>query len=230
MPNPETSIEVKSNEQKRIELIKTTVAKGATQEELMLFLYTAKKTGLDPLTRQLYFIKDNRGRVIMQTSIDGFRVVAQRSGKYAGQDEPVFTLDAQGKIEKCSVTVYQFGKNGERYPTTAVAYFSEYAKPGNGFASMWDKMPHTMISKVAESLALRKAFPQDLSGLYTAEEMDQAKPPETMYGQSKDGEPDEPDEIETEQVIDADEVPDFSEPVSDAGKKIMKALKSPAKG
>lgn len=214
----DTSIEVKSNEQKRIELIKTTVAKGATQEELMLFLYTAKKTGLDPLTRQLYFIKDNRGRVIMQTSIDGFRVVAQRSGKYAGQDEPVFTLDAQGNIEKCSVTVYQFGKNGERYPTTAVAYFSEYAKPGNGFASMWDKMPHTMISKVAESLALRKAFPQDLSGLYTAEEMDQATP--TPIQVEKENVELEPDE----EVIDADEVIDV-EPVSEAGRKIKNALK-----
>lgn len=155
----------------KIELIKRTVAKGATNDELAMFVYQARRAGLDPLARQIYFIKAG-DRVMIQTSIDGFRLVAQRSGDYAGQDEPVFT-EKEGQIESCKVSVYKFSPKGERYPAAVgVAYMGEYSKPGG----MWQKMPHTMLAKVAEALALRKAFPQDLSGLYTNDEMEQAGP------------------------------------------------------
>jgi hypothetical protein len=118
----------------------------------------------------------------IQTSIDGFRVVAERSGSYAGQDEPIFTEDEKGNIISCKVTVYKFAPNGQRYPASVgVAYWSEYAQQG----PMWTKMKHTMISKCAEALALRKAFPQDLSGLYTTEEMQQADVPNTVLNISE---------------------------------------------
>lgn len=165
-----------------VELIKNTIAVGATNQELNLFLYQAKRTGLDPLARQLYFIKrkvkDSNGNWIdkatIQTSIDGFRVIAERSKDYAGQDEPKFEQAPNSPFPtKCTVTVYRF-RGQTRYPAgVGVAYWNEYA-PAAGQDFMWNKMPHTMLSKVAEALALRKAFPQDLSGLYTTDEMDQA--------------------------------------------------------
>lgn len=154
-----------------VSLIKNTVAVGATDEELRLFLYQASRAQLDPLARQIYFVK-RAGKVTIQTSIDGFRLIAERSGKYAGQDEPVFE-DKDGKPFKCSVAVYKFSETGLRYKATVgVAYWEEYC-PAEGQNFMWKKMPRTMLSKVAEAKALRQAFPQDLSGLYTTEEINQ---------------------------------------------------------
>lgn len=157
--------------QEQTQLIKTQIAKDCTNDELALFLYQCKRTGLDPLTRQIYAIKRS-GRLTIQTSIDGFRCIAERSGTYAGQDEPVWIDDEKGFPVKCTVTVYRFSPQGQRYPAgVGVAYFKEYyPNPMN----LQKSMPHTMIAKVAEALALRKAFPQDLSGLYTSEEMNQA--------------------------------------------------------
>lgn len=161
--------------QEQVDLVKKLVAPNANRDELSLFLYQCKRTGLDPLTRQIYCIHRG-GKMTIQTSIDGFRVVAERSGSYAGQDEPIFNEDEKGNIISCKVTVYKFAANGQRYPAAVgVAYWSEYAQQG----PMWTKMKHTMISKCAEALALRKAFPQDLSGLYTTEEMQQADAPQT---------------------------------------------------
>ena len=172
-----------------LDLIKKQVAIGATDDEFLMFIYQAQRTGLDPLAKQIYFIKrktkvkkfDEERKAYVETyeykpsiqaSIDGLRVVAQRSKEYAGQDEPVFETDKSGKLVRCTVIVYKFNpKTGERYPAAhGVAYFSEYV-PTTGQDFMWTKMPHTMLAKVAEALALRKAFPQDLSGLYTQEEM-----------------------------------------------------------
>ncbi len=168
----------------KIALIKNTVAQGATDMELQLFIEQCKRTGLDPITRQIYFIKDHRGKVQVQTSIDGFRLVAERSGLYEGQTVPQW-CDQDGKwvevwLKKtppaaCKVGVY---KRGFREALYAIAVFDEYAqrKADGSLAFMWAKMSALMISKVAESLALRKAFPNDLSGLYTQEEMAQATP------------------------------------------------------
>jgi len=156
------------NEQ--VQLIKKQIAPNANDNELKLFLYQAQRTGLDPLTRQIYCIHRG-GKMTIQTSIDGFRVIAERSGDYAGQDEPIF-IESDGKIISCKVTVYRF-KGEQRYPASVgIAYMSEF----NAGGPMWTKMPHTMLSKCAEAVALRKAYPQDLSGLYTSDEMDQANP------------------------------------------------------
>lgn len=160
----------------QIELIKKQIAPKANENELKLFLYQCKRTGLDPLARQIYCIPIG-GRMTIQTSIDGFRVVAERSGFYAGQSEPEFVEDEKGNIICCKVRVYKFSPQGVRYEASVgVAYWSEYAQS----SPMWNKMKHTMISKCAEALALRKAFPQDLSGLYTTDEMQQAGTPETI--------------------------------------------------
>ena len=181
----------------QVELIKTQIAKGATDDELKLFLYQCKRTGLDPFARQIYAIKRG-GKMTVQTSIDGFRVIAQRTGEYAGQDEPVWTTNGTKYPSCAKVAVYKW-KGDQRYlAAVGVAFWHEYAdiegiwennvRVSEKVKGLWEKMPMLMLSKVAEALALRKAFPQDLSGLYTDDEMMQAGEESLTPALSKHGE------------------------------------------
>jgi len=154
---------------KHLDLIKNAIAPTATPAELELFIMMARRTRLDPIMRQIYFIK-YADKVSYVTSIDGYRIIAHRTGEFAGIDEPKFTMDAKGQLPiTCSVTVYKLVQ-GVRCGFSATVKFSEYDTNKNN----WAKMPETMIAKVAEAHALRKAFPNDLSGIYTQDEMDQA--------------------------------------------------------
>jgi phage recombination protein Bet len=165
----------------QVELIKRTVAVGATDDELQLFMYVARKTGLDPFTRQIYALKrwnKAAGREVMaiQTGIDGFRVTADRTGKLAGISDPIFDDESGQHPNRATVTVKKLLPDGTLAEFTATARWSEYvqlSKEGKA-SGMWAKMPYLMLGKCAEALALRKAFPADLSGVYTTEEMAQA--------------------------------------------------------
>jgi len=154
----------------QVTLIKSQIAVGATDDELKLFLHVADKSGLDPLSRQIYFIKRS-GKMTIQTGIDGFRAVADRTGQYIGSSDAIFEEISNNPV-KATVTVNKVVQ-GVIGNFTATARWSEYY-PGKSQGFMWDKMPHTMLGKCAEALALRKAFPAQLSGLYTGDEMDQA--------------------------------------------------------
>jgi len=174
----------------QMELIKRTIAEGATPDELDLFMYQCKRTGLDPLARQIHFqkFKGKNGKpdkVSFITTIDGYRLIATRTGTYAGNNEAVFDgrieIDDRANWEKiahapakATVTVKRF-VNGVICEFSSSAYWQEYY-PGGARGQMWRKMPHVMLAKCAEAQALRKAFPNDLSGVYTAEEMNQAQP------------------------------------------------------
>ncbi len=156
-------------------LITNTVAKDATPDELKLFLYVAGKRGLNPLTRQIHFVKRKEQGTI-QTGIDGFRLIAQRTGQYAPSGKATqFEVNKSGNL--ISATVY--GNkivNGTAFEFSATAYFDEYAPklPNGQLFPMWQKMPRTMLEKCAEAKLLRKGFPEELSGLYADEEMHQA--------------------------------------------------------
>ena len=152
-------------------------------EDLLLFLYVAKRTGLDPLNKQIYAIyrwntKVGRDTMTIQAAIDGMRVVAQRTKGYAGQDDVVFDDETKKYPNKATVTVYKL-MDGQKVSFTASARWNEYVQtdPKGMPLTMWAKMPFLMLGKCAEALALRKAFPNELSGIYTAEEMQQSTNP-----------------------------------------------------
>lgn len=159
----------------KIDLIKRQIAVGASNDELQMFIGICDKTQLDPFTKQIYCIKRG-GKMTTQISIDGQRLVAQRTGQYRGQTGP-FWCGADGVwkdiwLQNTAPVAAKVGvwREGFQEPLFAVARFAAYAQP----SPFWQKMGDLMIAKVAEALALRKAFPMELSGLYTAEEMDQA--------------------------------------------------------
>ena len=175
-----TEVMVQDFGREKLDLIKQTVAKGATDLELELFMHACKRTGLDPLMKQMYAIKrwsaaDKREVMSFQTGIDGYRLIADRTGLYAGSDEPVYEQVEAAKPLTAKVTVYKI-VGGVRCPFAASARWDEYVQTNREGqpTSMWKKMPFLMLGKCAEALALRKAFPAELSGVYTHEEMMQA--------------------------------------------------------
>jgi phage recombination protein Bet len=153
-----------------MDLIKRTVANGASDAELKLFLFDCQRRGVHPLDKLLHFTKRG-GKYTPVTSIDFMRSQAAMTGEMAGSDDPVFVETSE--IVSATVSVYRLTQ-GQRFAYTATARWAEYC-PDN--AQMWRRMPHTMLGKCAEALALRKAFPQQLAGLYAREEMEQAGEP-----------------------------------------------------
>lgn len=184
-----------------------------SKKDLENFALQCKRTGLDPITRQIYAIPSN-GKLTIMASIDGLRLIAERSGAYEGQTAPQW-CDESGAwtdvwLKKTPPTACKIGvyKTKFREPLIAIALFDEYAgryayddkygkyKKGD-LTHMWAKMPALMIAKVAEALALRKAFPNEMSGIYSTEEMDQAN-----QEPAKDVSPQEPKKPLAEKIAD----------------------------
>jgi phage recombination protein Bet len=173
MSNPETAIAKRDYDDEQIELIKRTVAKGATNDELMLFLQICRNRRLDPFSRQVYYVKG----IGVVGSIDGLRLNAERSGKYEGQEGPFWCgddgkwVDVWLKSEPPFAAKVGAWKSGARACIWSVALWSNYNRGG----PTWKKMGPHMLAKCAEALTLRKAFPEDLSGILSEEEAELAK-------------------------------------------------------
>lgn len=173
-------------ERDQLELLKRTIAKGTSDDEFQLFVATCNRAGLDPFARQIYAVKrydskERRDVMGIQVAIDGLRLIADRSGKYAGQRpaewcgedgvwKDVWLSKDPPKAARVAVLRHDFAE-----PVTAIALWDSYVQTyrrdnATQTAPMWTKMPDLMLAKCAEALALRKAFPADMSGLYTSEE------------------------------------------------------------
>lgn len=149
-------------------LLLNTVAKGATETEFLMFLEFCKSTGLNPFKKEIWFVKTAQG-VQMMTGINGFLTIANNHPQFDGME---VSLDEQdGKLISATAKVF---RKDRKYPSCATVYLNEYFKPSKYGNGMWEKMPRVMLQKVAKSVALREAFPQELNGMYTQEEM----PPE----------------------------------------------------
>lgn len=142
--------------------------KPANAAQAQLFLAYCQRTGLDPVARQIFLLQ---GQAVV--SIDGMRLVAQRSGEYRGQVGPqwcgtdgqwqdVWVADGPPAAARVGVL-----REGFTEAVWGVALWREFGSN----RGQWSKMPGHMLAKVAESHALRKAFPNDLGGLYSSDEM-----------------------------------------------------------
>jgi phage recombination protein Bet len=187
-------------------LIRDAYANGASDEEFAVLMEIARARRLNPLLRQIHFVSrwdNDKHRAVWaaQVAIDGLRAIAERTGLYAGQDEPEFVENPDGTLKLCRVRVWR--RDWPR-PAVGVAYWAEYCQMARDRTTgksrptaMWARMPHVMLAKCAESLALRKAFPEDMSGLYTSEEMGSAPGPSPLPAPAPTAQPTVVQRVET---------------------------------
>lgn len=177
--------------QAQIDIIKNTIAKGASNIEFDVFIQTCKRLRLDPFARQIFLVKrwdssvGDRGGFVAtpQVSIDGLRLVAERTGQYRGQTSPEWCgedgkwTDVWLSSKPPSAARVGVLREGFAAPLVRVARWASYVQTRKDGApnSMWSKMGDVMLSKCAEALALRAAFPNELSGVYSVEEMGQSE-------------------------------------------------------
>ena len=162
------------------ELVKRTVAKGATDDEFMMFLHYCEKAGVDPLRRQAHFIKVDKTPVMM-IGIDGFQARATADPRYRGMVANVVYENDQfemnpvdGKIAH-SFKATKRGKLVGAYAILkregmedAVIYIraEEYERP----TKIWREKPEVMLTKTARATLLRREYPDNFSGIYAPEE------------------------------------------------------------
>lgn len=162
----------------RMAVLRNTVAQGLNDSEFAVFLEYCKATKLNPFKREIWAIKSNsytnkrgekvEGRLMLTTGFNGFLAIANAHPQFDGMQTEV-VRNQDGGIEYAETKVY---RKDRKFPSTCRAYFKEFYKPGNfGKESQWDKQPTVMIAKCSKSHALREAFPQELGGLYTQEEV-----------------------------------------------------------
>lgn len=187
-------------DQEKIQLLKDMFGKELTSAQLDLFGYVCKRTGLDPFIKQIYPVvrkqrqPDGSYKPVMtiQTGIDGYRLISERTGKYAPGREPTYTYDQSGNVKSATAYIKKQTDDGTWHEIAATAYWEEYVqrnKDGKP-TDFWSRMPHNQLAKCAEALAHKKANPADLTGIYTSEEMQQADNPIVDSAESQEQEKD----------------------------------------
>ena len=156
------------NDAATIRTLKDTVARDLTDSEFKLFAEHCRSTGLNPFKKEVWAIKAG-GRLQIMTGIGGYLAIANNHPMFDGM---VVTVDNDAKPTKATCLVY---RKDRKYPSEGIALMSEYGKN----TPIWRDMPRVMLTKVAKSVALREAFPQEFNGTYTDVEM----PPEYSTGQ-----------------------------------------------
>lgn len=155
-----------------------------TDSEIAYVFFEAQRTKLDPI-RQLAAWKDRRsGKVVVHTKIDGLLAVAERTGQYRGSLPTRFLWKVDGKTRDLPARELPEGaeiallaatcavrREGYPDPVEVTRYFIDYAPKEIVPGSSWDRMASVMMEKVALAAALRRAFPQDLAGLYESAEL-----------------------------------------------------------
>lgn len=168
-----TEIQKTDYSQEQINVIKRSIAKGASDTDLSLFLAFCKARRLDPFTRQVYWTP--KGII---TSIDGFRARAEETGAYV-PGPTRYEYDTDGKLVAAHVTVRKLA-NGQWFDIEESAYMEEY----RANTPTWSKLPRVMLSKCAEARAIRRCFPMIVGGMYEAAELDQAQSEERTINPS----------------------------------------------
>ena len=155
--------------QQQIQLIRDMCARDCTDNEFLLLMQLAKTYQLDPFAKQIWAVKYGNNPAAIFCGRDGFLAIAHRSGKFDGMESGT-RKDGDDLVGWCKV----YRKDMSR-PFEVEVSLSEYSTGKN----LWLTKPKTMIVKVAESHALRRAF--GISGLYAPEEIDTGDRPEPRY-------------------------------------------------
>ena len=212
MPSQPTAVIVRNDWENKLELIAKTVAPGLTPEEFQLFCHVARVRHLDPLQRQIHAVKRNtwnsllnngkggfESKMTIQTGIDGYRAIANRTGMYMPSEKPALIEDPGKETFRITAYIKKFDPLSHQwFEFSATAYYREFVqtkKDGDKHVpnSMWEKMPVNQLTKCAEALALRKGWPEELGGIYVDEEMQHADgvqylPPEQKQQEKTRGE------------------------------------------
>gem|GEM_PF-507492 len=197
----------------QIEILKNFICKGLTDSELKIFLMACVKTQLDPFMRQIYAVKRKQRKndgsyeemMTIQTGIDGYRLIAERTEQYAPGPEPSYSHAEDGSLLSATSYVKKLTKDGTWHTVSASAYLEEFIQTSfdkqtqkRKPSGLWATMPRTMLAKCAEAQALRKAFPAVMSGVYTKEEMDQADQMIVEYHVKEEDKPKKISQIEAD--------------------------------
>jgi phage recombination protein Bet len=161
----------------QIDILKNSICKGISNDEFEVFLMACQKTQLDPFLKQIYAVKRKAKRpdgsfgevMTIQTGIDGYRLIAERTDRYAPGPEPTYEYNQEGRLISATSYVKKMTADGTWHTVAASAHIDEYCQRNKeGYAmGLWNNMPRTMLAKCAESQALRRAFPAEMSGVYT---------------------------------------------------------------
>jgi phage recombination protein Bet len=189
MTTPDTALAVWSNEE--VAIIRSVIAPGLSDGQLAFFAQVCRATGLNPIMNQIVPILRNDKnapggkKLTIQTTIHGLRLIADRTGRYAPGPLTTFEMRADGKTpDSATAYVRKFAGN-VWHDVSEVAYWDEYVQQYNGQPSaLWATKPRVMLAKCAEALALRRAFPAEMAGLYVDEEMPEAAPVVTVSATS----------------------------------------------